>query len=216
MEELISIIIPVYNAEKYIERTLNSIKEQTYSNYEIIIINDGSTDESVKICNDFKKKNNNIKITVITQKNSGVSNARNSGICLSKGKYIIFVDSDDSLEKNMLKDLSDSIKIADLVISGYWWDINGHTNSKSHISCNVDKSNIIELFEKGFINQLWNKIYVSDIIKKNNIRFDENLKVAEDLDFNLRYISYCNGDILFLDRYVYKYYIRNSRSQQKN
>ena len=100
MEDLISIIIPIYNVEKYLPDCLNSVISQTYSNIEIILVDDGSPDGCAKICDYYAKKDNRIK--VIHQKNGGLSNARNSGIKIATGKYITFVDSDDYIDKQAL------------------------------------------------------------------------------------------------------------------
>ena len=106
-EELISIIIPVYNSEKYLQRCIDSIKSQTYNNIEILLIDDGSTDNSLQICNENALKDS--RINVIHKKNTGVSDTRNIGIAKSKGKYVSFIDSDDYIEKNYIKKLYNAI-----------------------------------------------------------------------------------------------------------
>ena len=97
MNDLISIVIPIYNASKYLEKCINSVINQTYKNLEIILVNDGSIDNSLDICNDFKDKDNRIK--VISKKNEGVSKTRNIGIDKCKGKYLMFLDSDDYIDE---------------------------------------------------------------------------------------------------------------------
>ena len=103
-----SIIVPVYNVEKYIEECLNSILKQNYKNYEVIVINDGSLDKSGEICENFSKKNFNFK--VIHVKNGGLSSARNIGIKKALGEYILFLDGDDFIAKNCLEDIDNLIK----------------------------------------------------------------------------------------------------------
>ena len=112
MEELISVIVPIYNAEKYLKRCIESIISQTYKNMEIILINDGSKDNSKKICNEFLKKDCRIKL--INKENEGVSAARNYGINAAIGKYISFVDADDWLEKNLLLEMYNKLKEKDI------------------------------------------------------------------------------------------------------
>ena len=114
---MISIIIPIYNVEKYLEKCLDSILNQTYKNLEIILIDDGSTDNSPNICNSYCEKDKRIKI--IHKNNEGVSSARNKGIELSKGKYIVFIDSDDYVSNEHIEVLYDCIisNNVDLVIS---------------------------------------------------------------------------------------------------
>ena len=101
MEKMVSVIVPVYNVEKYLQRCIDSICSQTYKNLEIILVDDGSTDSSGDLCDELSKCDT--RILVIHQKNGGLSNARNSGIVASKGEYILFVDSDDWIEKNMIE-----------------------------------------------------------------------------------------------------------------
>ena len=99
-EELISVIVPIYNGEKYLAECVYSIINQTYKNIEILLMNDGSTDSSLSLCENFAKEDNRIR--VINKKNTGVSDTRNKGVEMSNGKYILFVDCDDYLEKNMV------------------------------------------------------------------------------------------------------------------
>ena len=119
MEELISVIVPIYNSEKTLERCLNSILQQVYNEIEVICVNDGSQDNSLSILEKFKIFDKRIK--VISKINEGVSVARNEGIKVSNGQYILFVDSDDYIEKNMILDLYQAIKKvrADIAIEGY-------------------------------------------------------------------------------------------------
>lgn len=101
MNDLISLIVPVYNVEKYLDKCLETITNQTYSNMEIILIDDGSTDLSGKKCDEWEKKDSRVR--VIHKKNGGLSSARNAGIDVAKGKYISFIDSDDYIELNMIE-----------------------------------------------------------------------------------------------------------------
>ena len=108
MDKMISVIIPIYNMEKYLDRCINSITEQSYKNIEILLINDGSTDNSLKICKKFQKEDERIKF--FSMNHQGVSIARNLGIEKAKGKYIMFIDSDDWIEKDTIKNLYENIK----------------------------------------------------------------------------------------------------------
>ena len=119
MEDLISVIVPIYNVEKYINRCIDSIIEQTYTNLEIILVDDGSTDNSGSICDEYAKKDNRIK--VIHKENGGVSSARNVGLDTAIGQYITFVDSDDYIEKKYCEILLKTLKKqkADCVACGY-------------------------------------------------------------------------------------------------
>lgn len=186
MNEKISIIIPIYNVEKYIEKCLESIKEQTYKNLEIILINDGSTDESEKICKEIIK--NDERFILISTANYGVSHARNIGLNRVTGNYVIFIDSDDWIEKNMIEELYNKIQEAnyDMAICDYY--INDGENQIEHNELSNDK--IITkkeiMYEHLYASNLfggylWNKLIRKCII--NKIIFDERIKIEEDVVF---------------------------------
>lgn len=108
MNKLVSVIVPVYNVEKYLERCINSIIQQSYNNLEIILIDDGSTDASGKICDEYKEKDD--RIIVIHKENGGLSDARNAGIKIFTGEYVTFIDSDDYVSKNMVSNMLDILE----------------------------------------------------------------------------------------------------------
>lgn len=218
-EKMVSIIVPVYNAEQYLATCIDSLMNQSYKNIEVILINDGSTDNSGKICDEYAKKDSRIK--VIHQKNSGPSVARNTGINASVGNYIQFVDSDDSIEPNMSKKLIEAMnEDVQLVICGYnTINMNGDNVSIQKDIPTIDGvhqntefiKNFGEFYKNNFINPLWNKLYVTNIIKKFNIFFAENLNLGEDLLFNLEYIKFCNN-INIIKCQLYNYLIFNNNS----
>lgn len=185
MEELISVIVPVYNAEKTLERCLNSILQQVYKEIEVICVDDGSKDNSLSMLKRFEQFDKRIK--VIAKVNEGVSVARNVGIQASDGQYILFVDSDDYIEKNMILDLYQAMKKteADIAIEGYR-EIN-HENSIEV----YDYKNCIE--KKDFLLKciqhtggvVCSKLYTAAVIKENNIFFRKDLSLSEDLIFAL-------------------------------
>lgn len=188
---LISIIIPVYNAEKYINRCIKSIVNQSYQELEIIVVNDGSTDDSLSICATLAMQDNRIK--VISQDNGGVSKARNTGLRLAKGEYVMFLDSDDYMLPGMCKTMLDVLhsKQADCVICGI-------QEPEGGLWCpqrNIDYSTL-EDFKRDFIYQLntellspcWNKIFKRKLI--TNL-FNDNISFGEDLIFDLEYLNNC-------------------------
>ena len=195
---LISIIIPIYNNEEFIPRCLDSVINQTYKQIEIVIINDGSTDESLNIINKYKKIDTRIK--VIDKKNEGVSVARNIGIDNSTGEYITFVDADDWLELDAIEKLYKEIneKKVDIVRGNYY--INNSISDNTNVSKMYELSNIVikkeeikdkkvlEYFllaEKPIANLVMLLLIRREIIEKNNIRFDTNLYMMEDVYFYL-------------------------------
>ena len=184
---LVSVIVPIYNVEKYLNKCIESIINQTYKNLEIILIDDGSTDKSGKICDRFEKKDNRIK--VIHQKNAGVSSARNTGIDSADGLWIAFIDSDDWVEENYIKNLIENTsKDVDVVQCGYYRIVE---EKKEQINCagKLEIKNADE-FLNGCLNpQTAYGLCHMKIIRKsiiNDIRFNEKIVVCEDALFNIQ------------------------------
>lgn len=178
----ISIVVPIYNAEKYIKRCLDSIIAQTHTNIEIILINDGSTDNTEKIIKKYKDK----RIKYYKNSNKGIGKSRNFGIDISSGKYIMFIDSDDYICTNACEELFNEAEKsqADLVICDFYrvFD-NKEIQEKIMDFEQTDLNNKPELILDINLSP-WNKLYLNSMIKKNKIRFIENLKY-EDAPFVL-------------------------------
>ena len=213
---LVSVIVPIYNVSKYLERGIQSLLKQTLRDIEIILINDGSTDNSLEICKIYAKKDNRIKI--IDKVNEGVSVARNSGIGVASSDYISFFDPDDEIEETIYEKLYMKI-----------------VNDNSDIClCNYleisDVINEVKLpykegkYDREIINNLlldmiasedirkhpiagtpWRGIYKKKIIENHNIKFPPNIRPMQDLIFNINYLLNCNT-ISINDNYLYKYY----------
>lgn len=190
---MISVIVPVYNCEENLERCVQSILNQSETDIEVILVNDGSTDGSGEICNRYQKENDRVR--VIHQENGGVSKARNAGIKAAQGEYIQFVDSDDYLEKDMCKCMKNTMEKqqSDLVIVGFHHHYLGRdiikVPDKSYIwpvEMNALGSMFLELYEQGFLNMPWNKLYKKEKIAE---LFSEKLSLGEDLLFNLSYLK---------------------------
>lgn len=205
----ISVIVPIYNGEKTIERCINSILNQTFKDLEIILVDDGSTDNSLNICKEIVNKNN--KIRLFSQKNSGPSAARNLGIKKSNGKYIMFCDCDDTVSIDWCQNLYTIIKenkksmpycgLASLDQCSRRKNTNISNNCRKQVSINeVFNSNEIELL--GFI---WNKIFDKEIINRKTIRFDETICFNEDLKFALEYMLNIDT-IIYTNTEDYNYY----------
>lgn len=178
----LSIIVPVYNVEAYLCSCLDSITEQSYRDFELILIDDGSTDRSCRICDDYAAKDERIK--VIHTKNEGASAARNRGIQLASGEYISFIDSDDWLNRNMYSIMIEGIKKddCDIIICGFVMHLKD--NKTAYPACDTvctayDFSK--NVLDGGFLNGcLWNKLYKRSIISS----FDTEMHLCEDLKFN--------------------------------
>lgn len=211
-KDKISIIMPVYNTEKYLKRSIESVLNQSYDNIELIIINDGSTDNSEKI---IKKYLNNKNIIYKKIKNSGVAHARNVGLSISSGKFIGFIDSDDFIDENMYEMLYDKMisTNSDIVFCSY----NKIFSDYSRIYTPKDK----EVFGASVIeskNILLNsnpytplKLYSKKLIEENNIKFDEDLRIFEDLLFCYKLYLKANK-ISYVDKALYNYDCTNESS----
>ncbi len=195
-QPLISIIIPVYKVEKYLPRCIESVLNQTYKNFELILVDDGSPDNSGKICDEYALKDNRIK--VIHKENGGVSSARNAGVDVVTGKYINFVDSDDWVPNNSLKSLYDAIieSNADLSIGGY--ENRGKRikiikyESEEIDFTSISDKQIIDVVNRTCMYGPCCKLYKSELIKNNRVFFNQNIKLGEDTLFVRNYLMYIN------------------------
>ena len=190
---MISVIVPIYNAEKYLHRCIKRILAQDYTDYELLLIDDGSTDNSGTICDEYAIKDNRIR--VFHKENGGVSSARNWGLDKAIGEYIMFVDSDDYMLPGMLEVMLSTLesKKADLVVcgttetgGGYWRPI-----ADVDYSINQLKENFVSLLHTELLSPPWNKIYKKEIIGSN--RFCEDISFGEDLLFNIQYLEKCEN-----------------------
>lgn len=211
---LISVIIPIYNAEKYIDKCINSIVHQTYHDIEILLVDDGSKDKSGQICDRWSSKDS--RITVIHKRNGGVSSARNLGLDKASGTFVAFVDADDWLDPDYLSLLIKYINNCDLVISGYKLSGLKQLIIKSvddHIiNLNQLKKDYDYYLEHDLLNPPFAKLFKKEIIGK--LRYDESLSLGEDIAFNLDYLAKCNS-IGFLSKALYHYNIANTTSASK-
>lgn len=217
---LLSIIIPIYNAEKYISKCVESIIGQTNDEIEIILINDGSIDKTEAICKSYKEKCKNI--IYIYQDNQGVSVARNNGIKHARGKYISFIDIDDEVKDNFIETIIKEIDKEDIEL--FMWGIEYQwINKNLIIKMETDKydtkeysiddfaTEISRYLNRYYFNFVWNKLYKRDVIIKNDIKFDKRFQRSEDLLFNLEYIKYIK-DVKVLEDILYIHKNTNKES----
>lgn len=202
--DLVTIIIPIYNAENSIEYCINSVIRQTYKNLQIICVDDGSLDNSVNIIKLLLEMDNRIEL--IQKTNGGVSKARNVGLKNARGKYIQFVDSDDVISEKMTETLVNNIRKheADLVICGY--KINGTEHKcslkeKEYKNINMFFEDFFDIYNSTYLNPPWNKLFIKDKILN---LYDEKMSIGEDLVFNLNYIKDIEC-IKLLDECLYNY-----------
>lgn len=199
MNDLISVIVPIYNVEKYLNKCIDSIISQTYKNLEIILIDDGSPDRCPQMCDEYSKKDNRIK--VIHKENGGVSFARNIGLINSTGKYILFIDSDDYIDMDMIEFLVNNIQLNDnydMSACGYYLNNNPifEKNRECLTLTNVEGAKYIagknHCKLRGF---LWNKLFKREIINKFNIIFPTDIYFCEDAYFCQLYLKRCHSII---------------------
>jgi len=217
MNELISVIIPVYNVEQYLPECVESVLKQTYQNLEILLIDDGSTDGSGKLCDEYAKKDSRVK--VIHKENGGVSSARNRGLDIAQGEYITFIDGDDFVAENYVRALYENLKEngSDLAFCKYAFfndnAVKASTESfPDKISVDINSEVFFQFFSR-FIS--WKKnimgsscriLYRREVI--TNIRFNPQINIAEDLLFVLQVIL--KSKILsFINKELYLYRVNN-------
>ncbi|MGN0949824.1 MAG: glycosyltransferase family 2 protein [Mitsuokella sp.] len=203
MNDLLSIIVPVYNNAKYLSQTLKSIQAQTYRTFELILVNDGSTDNSLEICRNAAGMDN--RIIVIDKKNGGVSSARNRGLKIAKGKYISFVDGDDCIDSDMYRVMIDTLEAesADLVNCCVIKEENYKPISYKKEQSYVSTAPLNCLAKKGhFVDSSLNKVYTREIIGETC--FDENISYSEDKLF-VTEIFLKAKKVVFLDNIFYHY-----------
>lgn len=217
--ELISVIVPIYNVEKYLKRCIDSIIEQTYTNLEIILVDDESPDNCGKICDEYAKKDK--RIIVIHKKNGGLSDARNRGLQEAKGKYVGFVDSDDYISKNMYKVLYTNMKEnnADISICNFSLvDDNGiEYKNKKQINNEIKLYGKMEamenlLIEKDYTNHAWNKLYNKKLFEDGKIQYPKG-KIWEDIATT--YLLFENANKVVYQNISLYYYVQRDNSIMK-
>jgi len=228
MDPLITVIIPVYNVSKYLKQCLDSIINQTYKNLEIILVNDGSTDNSLAICEDYQQLDS--RIIVVTQVNKGLAGARNTGIEKATGMYLMFVDSDDWMELNAIETAFSYMNEVDLVCFSFFkeypttqiarkFGLNGKYNA-SFIQRKITGPIKEELSDPSHLETLvtaWGKIYKTKIIKENNIKAKNLSEIGawEDGFFTWEYLNQSQF-VFILDEPLYNYRKFNSESITSN
>lgn len=205
----ISVIVPVFNVEKYISRCIDSILAQTFTDFELILVNDGSTDNSLTICDSYS--HNDPRVKVFDKSNGGASSARNFGIDAANGAFICFVDADDYINNNYLNDLYNDMQMSDvdLVMHGMVKLYNG-----KQITCSLENDNRYRLSDKDGFFQNTNlfrfcgpccKLFKKDILDRFGIRFNQRIICAEDYDFFANYLMHCiDVRVSAIQNYLYE------------
>ena len=189
MAPFFSVVIPVYNAEKYINKCVESILQQSFENFEVVLVDDGSVDRSMKICEDLAKKDD--RVSSVHQKNQGVSAARNKGISMAKGRYLVFVDADDYIRADTFALLHESCNDcrADVCFFGYQCVAGSEVKQivlPPKFRGEKSPDLLFELIEKNVFGLACNKAIKRDLIMGNGLLFDETIRVFEDQDLMMR------------------------------
>lgn len=216
----VSIIVPVYNAQAYLPKTLDSLLSQNFRDFELILINDGSKDDSGRICDEYAKTDKRIR--VIHKENGGVSSARNRGLDEAQGKYIMFCDSDDFIESDFAEALVETAKEEEdcLVLAGIT-ELRDNGKAKDALCPEYPEGATVSLSNREFcdlyvklnlktpfllMNMPYNKLFTRSIIEKHNIRFDTSIHYNEDFIFNLHYLDKV-GQVKIYNKSIYNYYV---------
>ena len=200
----ISIVIPVYNKKQYVRGTVQSVLNQTFTDFELLLVDDGSTDGSGKICDRMATVDNRIR--VFHTKNRGVSAARNYGIEKATGKYIGFIDADDRIDRTFLEKLHCAVKKSnsDMAVCGYR-EIKNEKITDHILTRGSDETEIYEMIRQDLLCILWNKLYVREKIRH---LFDEGISTCEDSLFCIRYFTDNDARIEYVNEILYGYRVR--------
>lgn len=212
----VSVVVPVYNAEKYLAKSIESMLSQSLKEIELILVNDGSKDKSLAICEEYAKRDS--RIIVINKRNEGACIARNTGISIAKGKYIQLVDADDYIENNMLEEqynLGEKTN-AEVVMCGMKFDVHkkneqvvtSEAHYKDMVLNSQEKIKLIfmDLFDNLLLNYTHNKLYNREFLKKNNLKFIEWLPIDQDTNFNIDVFKVLNK--LTISTKSYYHYVK--------
>lgn len=212
---LISVIMPVYNAEKTLAQSAASVLSQTYPQIELILVDDGSKDQSLRICREIEQSDPRVR--VIAQKNAGPAIARNAALEILRGEFVMFADSDDRLVPDACRVMIDAMGEHDLVIAHYYFDVAAMQLDRGLLkgSRSLSEPEFLEELVKRpgsfYFSALWNKMYRSSLIRQLRLQFDPFLSWGEDFAFNMQYDqAVCHG-VALVDKPVY-HYVKNPGS----
>ena len=208
----VSIIVPIYNSEKTLKRCIDSLLDQSYSDLELILIDDGSEDDSFGICRQYAEAD--ARIHVLHQDNAGVASARNAGIELAAGEYLLFCDSDDYASPDWCeKLLQGGVRAKEdawVVSNAYKVSFSGECKAIDDLQHHPKSDTYCDIYLKYLSPYLWNKIYNAEIIRQNNIRFRPDVELGEDAVFNTEYYRFCSS-VTYIPEPLY-YYCDNADS----
>lgn len=201
MNSLVTFILPVYNAESTIYRCLDSILKQTYCDYEVIIVDDGSIDNSGKICDSYSLNDNRFR--VVHKENAGVASARQLGVSLASGEYVIHIDSDDWIESNMLSDMMNEIGDADILVSDYYYNTKHGQTYVRQVDCTTSEELLEKIIKGEVFGSLWHKLIRRNLYQ--NIEFNTDLTFCEDQLLLFKILTTYQCKVINLHKAYYHY-----------
>lgn len=205
---MISVIMPVYNAEKTLTVSTDSVLSQSYANLELILINDGSKDGSLSACQEIARRDARVK--VIDQSNAGPAIARNQGLAAVAGEYVMFADSDDFFAPGAFQAMMNALGDSDLAIAHYYFDLGKVSSNRGLLSGSrvlSEEEFLMELMQRPgsfYFSALWNKIYKTRLIRSQQLQFDSFLDWGEDFSFNMHYYHGVHS-VALVDEPIYHY-----------
>lgn len=201
MNSLVTFILPVYNAENTLKRCLDSILKQTYCDYEVIIVDDGSIDNSGKICDSYSLRDNRFR--VVHTENAGVASARQLGVSLASGEYVIHIDSDDWIEPNMLSDMMNEISDADILVSDYYYNTKHGQTYVRQVDCTTSEELLEKIIKGEVFGSLWHKLIRRNLYQ--NIKFNTDLTFCEDQLLLFKILTTYQCKVINLHKAYYHY-----------
>ncbi|MGI6690365.1 MAG: glycosyltransferase family 2 protein [Christensenellales bacterium] len=207
-EPLVSVIVPVYNAERKLRASAGSVINQDYRNIEVLLVNDGSTDDSLSICSELVAKDSRFRL--YDQPNGGPGAARNTALQAAEGEYVLFVDSDDELLPGAITSLVRAMQESDLVIGCYYFEQSGNAKKRGLVNqnCTMNRDTFLSIYVKKpgsyYFSALWNKLYRMEIIQSMQLQFVTGLDWGEDFIFNTEYNNAVHR-VSFITECVYRY-----------
>lgn len=201
MNSLVTFILPVYNAENTLRRCLDSILKQTYCDYEVIIVDDGSIDNSGKICDSYSLNDNRFR--VVHKENEGVASARQLGVSLASGEYVIHIDSDDWIESNMLSDMMNEISDADILVSDYYYNTKHGQTYVRQVDCTTSEELLEKIIKGEVFGSLWHKLIRRNLYQ--NIEFNTDLTFCEDQLLLFKILTTYQCKVINLHKAYYHY-----------
>lgn len=211
-DKKVSVIVPIFNCDKYLNASMGDVLRQTHKNIELILVNDGSTDNSAEICKQLAAGDSRVKV-INKEKSEGAGPARNSGISVSEGEYMMFLDSDDRIESDMVEKLllaavNNNCQVAVCGYETYVEDVENGESDKIYSEQRVYKDGEVnkffrENFPEGIVGYLWNKIYDAEVIRRNNLRFPD-MRRLQDGVFNVEFFD-CAESCCVIEDILYHY-----------